>query len=239
MFERVLTMKICGLEKMSLVDYDGYVSATVFTGGCNFVCPFCHNSALVLNSQNLDEIPTETILDYLNKRMGILDAVCVSGGEPTLYKDLPLFIEKVKAMGYKVKLDTNGTNLEMIKTLKDNGLVDYFAMDIKNNFDNYGEIIGIPNFNTEKIRKTVEYFLSGTCNYEFRTTLINEYHKKDNIEKIANEIKGANKYFLQKFKDTGNCIKSHLSAVDDKIALTFKDILVKTIPNTHLRGYDL
>lgn len=232
-------MRIFGLEKMSLVDYDGLVSATVFTGGCNFLCPFCHNSALVLSYNNLPEIAEEEVLSYLEKRTGVLDGVCVSGGEPTLYKDLPLFIEKIKNLGYKVKLDTNGTNLNMIKTLISNGLVDYFAMDIKNNFDNYSDIIGIPNFDASKAKETAEFFLNGSANYEFRTTLINEYHKKANIEKIANDIKGAKKYFLQKFKDSGNCIKSHLSAVEGKIALEFKDILVKTIPNTHLRGYDL
>ena len=232
-------MKICGLEKMSLVDYDGFVSATIFTGGCNFLCEFCHNSPLVINADKLPTIPEEEVLSYLEKRKGILDAVCVSGGEPTLQKDLPFFIEKVKNLGYKVKLDTNGTRVDLIKSLNENGLVDYFAMDIKNDKNSYGSIIGIDNYDTAKVEKSVEYFLSGKADYEFRTTLINEHHKEENIREIGKWIKGANKYFLQKFKDGENCIKSHLSAVDEKTVLKYRDILRETIPNTNLRGYDL
>ena len=232
-------MEIFGLEKLSLVDYDGLVSATIFTGSCNFRCGFCHNSPLVLDYNNLQTIPEEEILDYLLKRKGILEGLCISGGEPTLCKDLPNFIEKVKNIGYKVKLDTNGTNPNMIKSLVDNGLVDYFAMDIKNDFNNYGKIIGIDNYNPKNVIETANYFLSGKPIYEFRTTLINQFHKEENIRNIANEIKGANKYFLQKFKDSGACIQPHLSAVEDKIALEYRNILLKTIPNTHLRGYDI
>ena len=232
-------MKIHGLEKMSLVDYDGKVAATVFTGNCNFRCGFCHNSALVLSSNTLAEIPETDIFDYLKKRKGLLDAVCITGGEPTLHKDLPLFIEKVKNLEYFVKLDTNGTNPEMVKSLNESGLVDYFAMDIKNDLDSYTEIIGITNFDVKNVVKSVEYFLSGKANYEFRTTLINEFHKESNILKIANWIKGAEKYFLQKFKNSENCIESRLSAVNNETALKFLSILKKEIPNTFLRGYNL
>ena len=230
-------MKIHGLEKMSLVDYDGKVSATVFTGNCNFKCGFCHNSALVLSTENLPEIPETEIFDYLKKRKGLLDGVCVSGGEPTLSPDLPNFIEKIKKLGYSVKLDTNGTNPEMVKSLRQNGLVDYFAMDIKNDRENYAKIIGFDKFDTKKIEKTVEYFLLGNAQYEFRTTLVNEFHKKENIINIGKWIKGADKYFLQKFKNSENCIQSHLSAVDDKTAINFKELLTEYIPNTFLRGY--
>ena len=230
-------MKIHGLEKMSLVDYDGKVSATVFTGNCNFKCGFCHNSALVLSTENLPEIPEIEILDYLKKRKGLLDGVCVTGGEPTLCTDLPNFIEKIKNLGYSVKLDTNGTNPEMVKSLRQNGLVDYFAMDIKNDRENYAKIIGFNKFDTSKIEKTVEYFLSSNAPYEFRTTLVNEFHKKENIINIGKLIKGADKYFLQKFKNSENCIQSHLSAVDDKTAINFKELLTEYIPNTFLRGY--
>ena len=230
-------MKIHGLEKMSLVDYDGKVSATVFTGNCNFKCGFCHNSALVLSTENLPEIPEIEILDYLKKRKGLLDGVCVTGGEPTLCTDLPNFIEKIKNLGYSVKLDTNGTNPEMVKSLRQNGLVDYFAMGIKNDRENYAKIIGFNKFDTSKIEKTVEYFLSSNAPYEFRTTLVNEFHKKENIINIGKWIKGADKYFLQKFKNSENCIQSHLSAVDDKTAINFKELLTEYIPNTFLRGY--
>ena len=231
-------MEIYGLEKMSMVDYDGKVAATVFTGGCNFRCEFCHNSPLVLGFKDLPFIPEQEVLDYLKKRYGLLDGVCVSGGEPTLQKDLVSFIEKIKNIGYSVKLDTNGTDFEIVKTLNENGLVDYFAMDIKNAKEDYAKIIGFDKFDTSEIEKTVSYFLSGKADYEFRTTLIAEYHDQEKIEKIGKWIKGANKYFLQKFKDSENCIKANLSAIDGKTALRFKDLLTEYIPNTHLRGYD-
>ncbi len=230
-------MDFFGMEKLSLVDYDGKVAATVFTGGCNFRCGFCHNSPLVVGVNKLTTIPEEEILSYLDKRKGLLEGLCISGGEPTLNKDLPLFCEKVKALGYSVKLDTNGTNPELVKFLHKEKLCDYFAMDIKNDKENYAEIIGFSSFDTKKVEETVEFFLSGEVDYEFRTTLISEFHHKENIINIGKWLKGANKYFLQKFKDSESCIQSHLSAVEDKIALTFVEILKEYIPSTHLRGY--
>ncbi len=230
-------MRFFGLEKLSLVDYDGKVSATIFTGGCNFKCGFCHNSPLVLGVDKLGTIPEEEILAYLEKRKGLLEGLCISGGEPTLNKDLPLFIEKVKKIGYSVKLDTNGTNPEMVKFLHANGLCDYFAMDIKNDKENYAKIIGFDDYDTKKIEETVDFFLNKKVDYEFRTTLIKEFHDMENIVNIGKWLKGANKYFLQKFKDSESCIQSHLSAVEDKIALNFVEILKEYIPSTHLRGY--
>lgn len=232
-------MDILGIEKLSLVDFDGYVSATVFTGSCNFRCPFCHNSPLVLDYKNLPVIPEETILAYLEKRKGILEGLCITGGEPTLCKDLPDFIEKVKKLGFKVKVDTNGTNPEMIKSLAENGLADYFAMDIKNDKESYAKIIGFDSYDTRNVEKSVDFFLRGKVGYEFRTTLIKEYHEKNNLINIGNWIKGANKYFLQKFKDSGSCIQSHLSAVENDLAIEFRDILKEFIPNVALRGYDI
>lgn len=232
-------MKISGLEKMSLVDYDGYIASTIFTAGCNFKCGFCHNSPLVLGVENLPSIPEEEILSYLEKRRGILEGVCISGGEPTLNKDLPFFIEKIKALDYSVKLDTNGTNPQMIKSLFDAGLCDYFAMDIKNNREDYASIIGFDTFDTKKVEQSVEFFLTQKVAYEFRTTLISEYHKKENIALIGKWIKGADKYFLQKFKNSESCIQSYLSAVDEKKVLEFLDIIKKDVPNTKLRGYDV
>lgn len=232
-------MKIFGMEKLSLVDYDGKVATTLFTGSCNFKCGFCHNSALVLDYSSLPFYSEEEIFSYLTKRKGIIEGVCVSGGEPTLSPDLPFFIEKIKNLGYAVKLDTNGTNPEMVKSLNENGLCDYFAMDIKNNREDYANIIGFDKFDTTKIEKTVDYFLSGCADYEFRTTLIKEYHKQENILKIAEWISGAKKYFLQKFKLSDTCIQKDLSGVDDATAVLYRDILRKNIPNTNLRGYDV
>lgn len=231
-------MNIAGIEKMSLVDYDGKVASTVFTGGCNFRCPFCHNSPLVIDFKTLPTIPEEDILSYLKKRQGLLDGVCVSGGEPTLQKDLPQFIEKIKNLGYSVKLDTNGTNPDIIKLLKESGLVDYFAMDIKNDRVNYAKICGFDKFDTAKVEKSVEYFLSGNADYEFRTTLIAEYHKIENINAIGEWLNGANKYFLQKFKDTGSCIESGLTAVSTDDVIKFLEALKKYVPNVRTRGYD-
>lgn len=231
-------MTFFGLEKLSLVDFDGYVAATVFTGNCNFRCPFCHNSSLVLDYKNLPIIPEQDIIDYLIKRKGIIEGLCITGGEPTLEKDLPIFCEKIKKLGLKVKVDTNGTNPEMIKTLVNNGVVDYFAMDIKNDKENYTDIIGLDHFPTKNVEKSVDYFLSKVITYEFRTTLIKEYHTLDNVIKIGQWIKGADKYFLQKFKDSENCIQSHLSPVDNKTVLDYLEILRQTIPNTFTRGYD-
>ncbi|MBQ8426327.1 MAG: anaerobic ribonucleoside-triphosphate reductase activating protein [Clostridia bacterium] len=232
-------MKIFGMEKMSLVDYDGKVATTLFTGSCNFKCGFCHNSALVLDFATLPSYSEDEIFAFLEKRKGIIDGVCISGGEPTLCHDLPFFIEKIKKLGYSVKLDTNGTNPDMVKSLSGNGLCDYFAMDIKNNRENYAEIIGLNRFDTTKIEKTVEFLLSGNADYEFRTTLIKEYHKRTNIIKIGDWIAGAKKYFLQRFKLSDTCIQKNLSEVDNATALSYRDILRQNVPNTNLRGYDL
>ena len=230
-------MKILGFEKMSLVDFDDLVSATLFTGGCNFKCGFCHNSPLVSSYKDLPEIQQDDILAYLKKRQGILDGVCVSGGEPTLNNDLPEFIEKIKNLGYKVKLDTNGTNPDMVKQLFNDGLVDYFAMDIKNDKKTYAKIIGFDAFDTAKVEKTVEFFLTAPVKYEFRTTLVNEFHTKENMINIGKWIKGADKYFLQKFKENENCIEQGFSPVEEEKAKEFIEILTPYIPTIKLRGY--
>lgn len=231
-------MEIYGLEKLSLVDFDGFVAATVFTANCNFRCGFCHNAALVLSGKSLTPIPESEILDYLKKRKGILEGLCITGGEPTLNPDLPEFIGKVKEIGYSVKVDTNGTNPEMVKLLVKEGLADYFAIDIKNDRENYAEIIGFKTFDTLKVEKTVEFLLSGKVGYEFRTTLIAEYHSAENMRRIAEWIKGADKYFLQKFKSGDNCISQNLSPVLKERAEEFAEIVRPFVKSVNLRGYD-
>ena len=166
-------MKIAGIQKLSLVDFDGHISATIFTSGCNFACAFCHNSSLIPTNNDLLKI--DDIFNFLQKRKNMLDSVCITGGEPTLHKDLPEFISKLKDMGYLIKLDTNGTNTEMIQYLVENKLIDYIAMDIKNDIDKYTPIIGLQT-NERNIKKSIEYIMSCELDYEFRTTLINEYH---------------------------------------------------------------
>ncbi len=226
-------MKISGIQKVSLVDYDGEIATTIFTSGCNFACPFCHNSGLVKGTE--PEIPATEIFEYLNKRQNVLTAVCISGGEPTLHRDLPEFISKIKELGYRVKLDTNGTNLPMLKYLIENNLIDYVAMDIKNSLDNYSKTIGVEN--KTNIQETIDYLMNCGIDYEFRTTLIKNYHSSQDIENIAQNISGAKKYFLQKFVDNENCLMRGLEEVNHTTALEYLNICLKNIPNTKLRGY--
>lgn len=230
-------MDIFGMEKLSLVDYDGKVACTLFTGACNFRCGFCHNAPLVTKLDRSTLIDNEEIFAFLKKRQGIIEGVCVSGGEPTLQKDLIPFIEKIKSLGYSVKLDTNGTNPEIVKQLHQSGLVDYFAVDIKNDKASYSEIIGVNGFSTEKLEKTVDYLISNVDDYEFRTTLINEYHSAENMKKIGEWIKGAKKYRLQKFIPSSNCIAQGLTEVDEETAKQFVAIVKPYVENTALRSY--
>lgn len=230
-------MQIYGMEKLSLVDYDGKVCCTLFTAGCNFKCGFCHNGPLVVDTNKLQPLDINEVLSYIDSRKKLLDAVCVSGGEPTLYKDLPTFLEKIKKFGIDIKLDTNGTNPQMIKSLDKNGLVDYFAMDIKNDRKNYSKIIGVDDFDTKNVEESVDYLISKGNGYEFRTTLIKEYHDENNMIEIGKWIKGANKYRLQQFKETDGCIYKGLSAVEENTAQVFVDVLKEYVLDTALRGY--
>ncbi|MGN0960969.1 MAG: anaerobic ribonucleoside-triphosphate reductase activating protein [Christensenellales bacterium] len=226
-------MKISGLQKVSLVDYNEHICATIFTSGCNFACPFCHNSGLVKGIE--PDIPSSEIFEYLEKRKNILDSVCISGGEPTLHPDLPLFISKIKQMGYLVKLDTNGTNLEMLKYLVENHLIDYIAMDIKNSFAKYN--LTIDKDLTLTLKETIEYIMNCGIDYEFRTTLVDEFHNEKDMLEIGKIITGAKRYYLQKFVDSGNCLKSGLHAVNKETAEHFVQIISKYVTNTFLRGY--
>lgn len=228
-------MEILGIEKVSFVDYDDKICATIFTGGCNFRCPFCHNSGIVekiFNPYSEDEI-----LTYLKERSRLLDAVTISGGEPTLQKDLEEFIIKVKSLGYKIKLDTNGTRPDVVKNLIEKNLIDYIAMDIKNNFEDYSKITGIANPNIEKIKETIHYLNEKNFPFELRTTLVKGFHTKDSIEKMAKDLKGQNKLFLQKFVDNESCFSSNLEPISKAEAEEFQKILSKTIKNVNLRGY--
>lgn len=227
-------MKISGLQKLSLVDFDGHISATIFTSGCNFACPFCHNAGLVESTE--PDISKNEILEYLEKRKNILDSVCITGGEPTLHNDLPEFIKSIKNLGYIIKLDSNGTNPEMLKYLVENKLIDYIAMDIKNSKDNYNLTIA-KNMSLEKIEKSVDYIMKSGIDYEFRTTLVLGYHTEKSIKEIGKWIRGAKKYYLQKFVDSGNCLQSNLEAINKEDAILFKNILEKYIANVNLRGY--
>lgn len=227
-------MKISGIQKLSLVDFDGYVACTIFTSGCNFACPFCHNSRLVNNTE--PDIKEKEILEYLTKRKNMIDAVCISGGEPTLHHDLKDFIIKIKQLGYKVKLDSNGTNPEMIKDLYESKLIDYIAMDIKNSYEKYSITIG-KEYELENIKKSINYIMSCGIDYEFRTTLVESLHEKDDMKAIGKMIKSAKKYYLQKFEDSGECIQSGLKEINKQLATEYLEIVKKYIPTAKLRGY--
>lgn len=225
-----------GFQKLTLLDYPGKVACTLFTRGCNFYCPFCHNALLVDTNGNEQTYSEEDVLSYLNKRQGILEGVCISGGEPLLHASLREFIQKVKALGYCVKLDTNGSFPDKMIELIEDSLIDYVAMDIKNSFEKYALTSGKENLNISDIEKSIDYLLKGNIDYEFRTTVTEETHTPQDIEKIALRIKGANKYFLQNFVDSGNIIGENLHPVDENILEKMEKAAKKSVPNAVIRG---
>lgn len=199
-------MRICGLNKTTLLDYPGHVAAVVFLGGCNFRCPFCQNGDLVLRPESQAEIGEEELFSFLKKRKGILTGVCVTGGEPTLEKELGDLVGKIKEMGYLVKLDTNGSRPEVVGKLLGDGLLDYIAMDVKNSMERYGETVGLGKIDMGGIRETIDIIIQSGIDYEFRTTVVKELHRKEDIEAIGREIKGARAYFLQSYQESPGVI---------------------------------
>lgn len=206
---------ISGLQKMTLLDYPGKVACTVFLQGCNFRCPFCHNSDL-LGRDGPESIPQETLLAFLKKRVGLLDAVCITGGEPTLQPGLEALLVQIKALGYLVKLDTNGSRPRVLKDLVEKGLVDYVAMDIKNSPDRYGETAGVPNMTLANLEESIRFLLGGTVAYEFRTTVADELHDKESMARIGQWLvrldpdHKAEKFFLQPYVDRDSVLCSGL-----------------------------
>lgn len=231
-------MDFSGWEKMSLVDYDDNLTTTLFTAGCNFRCPFCHNGDLVLHPENGPRIPWEGIKAYLVKRKGMLDAVCITGGEPTMMPDLLDKLREIKALGYKIKLDSNGSRPEILKKAYEEGLVDYFAMDIKNSPEKYGNTIGVKGYPLDKIKESVKFLMESGASYEFRTTIIDEFHTEKDMKEIGEWIKGAKRYFLQFYVDSEGCIAHGFHAVEKKKAERFLEIIKPYIPNAKLRSYE-
>ena len=209
-------MQINGFQKLTLLDFPGKVACIVFTPGCNFRCPFCHNASLVTHIDG-ERIEEEEILSYLKKRQGLLDGVVVTGGEPTLQGDLADFLGKVKALGYAVKLDTNGTSPEKLKALVEKGLVDYVAMDIKNTAAKYPVTAGCGSAVLGKVEESIDFLLADTVDYEFRTTVTAELHTPQDIGDIAKRIKGAKRYFLQNFIDSGDIVSPGNSPVTPQV----------------------
>lgn len=228
-------MIIKGLQKTTLLDFPERVACTIFTGGCNFRCPFCHNASLVISPDMSDVISEEEIFSFLKKRKNILDGVCITGGEPMLQKDIEEFILKVKDLGYAVKLDTNGSFPEKLEALLNKGLLDYVAMDIKNSKEKYSIICGT-DVDTKKISDSISLLISGNTPYEFRTTVVREYHAPQDIVDITQWIVGAKKYFLQSFTDSGDVISDGLSAYSPEEMAQILALAQENIPETALRG---
>lgn len=225
-----------GFQKMTLLDYPNKVACTLFTGGCNFRCPFCHNASLVTHIGDGEVYSENEVLDYLEKRKGLLDGVCISGGEPLLQGDIPEFLSAVKKLGYSTKLDTNGSFPDKLADLAKSGLVDYVAMDIKNCKEKYALTAGVPDLDIESIEKSVDFLLGGDIDFEFRTTVVKQFHTVDDIKAIGEWIKGAPRYFLQNFVDSGDLIGGGLEPVDRQTLEKMQDVVCGFVDFTKIRG---
>lgn len=229
-------IQIAGIENMSMVDYDDKIACTIFTHGCNFRCPFCQNSALVL-SDSIPLLDANKILEQLEKRKGLLDAVCISGGEATLQQDLVPFIKKIRSLGFLVKIDSNGYNPPMLKYLIEHKLVDYIAMDVKGSAEIYADICGLKQINMIKIKESISIIMESKINYEFRTTLIEEFHTPEVMKNLLAMIKDSEKYALQKYKDSPGCIQHGFHPIPKETALLYKQLAEKTVKQVIMRGY--
>lgn len=235
-------MHIAGLQKMTLLDYPGKVACTVFLPGCNYRCPFCHNGGLLESAP--EALAEEELLTFLEKRRGLLDGVCITGGEPTLQPDLPCLLANIKALGYCVKLDTNGSNPAMLETLLEQGLVDYVAMDVKNSPARYGETVGIPGMPLEKTEQSLRLLLSGPTDYELRTTCVAEFHEEAAaaamgawVESLVPGVKPA-KWYLQCFVDRDSVLQDGLHAPNREKLEKMRKALEPHALFVSLRGVD-
>lgn len=235
-------MLILGLNKTTLLDYPDRVAATLFTGGCNFRCPYCHNRDIVLKNEAVVPYEESEVFSFLEKRRRVLTGVCITGGEPTLHPDLPDFIRRIREFGYCVKLDTNGSNPEMLEALIGDGLIDYCAMDIKNSPAKYGLTVGLDgqalsSFDLSAIKASVKILVSQrTIPYEFRTTIVRELHEKEDMLAIAQWIAGADAYFLQSYTDSEGVLCRGFHAHSEETLRSYASLCQKFVPNTSLRG---
>ncbi len=236
MIERCVGLIIYGLQKLSLLDYPGKTACTVFTGGCNFRCPYCHNASLVVGLNEVEPIDYDEFFAFLNKRKNILDGVCITGGEPLLQPDIEDFIREIKLLGYSVKLDTNGSFPDKLKHLIDEKLIDYVAMDIKNSPEKYSVTAGVSEPGFSKINNSVEFLLSNAVDYEFRTTVVKELHSKEDFVSVGEWIKGAKRYFIQSFIDSGDILGGTFSAYSKSELEDIRDLMHSYVKETHIRG---
>ena len=227
-------MRISGLQKTTLLDFPGRVACTIFLNGCNFRCPFCQNSE-ILDGRGGEDIAEEELFAFLRKRKGILDGVCVSGGEPLVHAETLELLGKIKALGYGVKLDTNGAFPERLKEAARAGLVDFVAMDIKNSPKNYAKTAGVA-VDMAKIEESAKFLMESGIEYEFRTTVVKELHAAEDFVRIGQWLRGAKRYFLQAFRDGETVLQSGLTPCTDAEMQTFKQLLKPYIPNVLIRG---
>ncbi len=234
---------ISGLQKMTLLDFPGKVACTVFLAGCNFRCPFCHNSGLL--TAGAEPVMTEEeLLAFLTKRQGLLDGVCISGGEPTLYPGLYRLLERIKALGYPIKLDTNGSRPEVLEELVAAGLLDYVAMDIKNCPEKYALTTGMPNLQLQSIEKSIRFLLVGNLEYEFRTTVVEELHDVRDADKIGiwlqqlDPAHRAGKFFLQSYVDRESVLVGGLHAPSEEKMQAMAEKLAPWVEAVKIRGKD-
>ena len=220
------------------MDYPGHVAATVFLGGCNFRCPFCQNGDLVLKPEGQPAVEKEEVMAFLRKRKGVLTGVCITGGEPTIERGLAELIEEVKNIGYLVKLDTNGYCPEVIRKLTEKGLVDYIAMDIKNDLKKYGETVGIQGIDAGRIMDSIRWIINGKMDYEFRTTVVKELHGREDMSAIGKAIKGAKAYFLQGYQESGGVIAPGFHAYGKEEMEELAEWVKPFVPNVQLRGVE-
>lgn len=231
-------MKLGGIQKLTLLDYPEHVACTIFTKGCNLRCPFCHNSSLVMPDliNETEDLPVEDVMEFLEKRKGRLDGVCVTGGEPLLQPDIKEFIKCIKDMGFLVKLDTNGSFPEKLKELVDEHLIDYAAMDIKSSPAEYAKISGTTNPPIERMQESMRILKESGIGYEFRTTIVEEFHNEEVMEDIGKFLAGAPKYYLQRFVDSGELIDEGLHPVKEERLEKFLEIVQKYVPDAKIRG---
>lgn len=230
-------MIIKGLQKTTLLDFPGKLACTIFTAGCNFRCPFCHNSSLVVRAGEVDEIPMESFLSYISKRKGLLDGVAITGGEPLLNPDIDELMRKIRAEGLLIKLDTNGAYPDRLEALLDEGLVDYVAMDIKNTKEKYALTAGLDeSFDISLIERSIDIIMKKAPDYEFRTTVVRELHTPEDLVAISEWITDAKNYFLQKYVDSGDILAEGFSAYSDGEMLDILGKVREKMPHTILRG---
>ena len=229
-------MNICGLQKLSMVDYPGKLAATVFTGGCNLRCPFCHNALLVTRLSESPQLDRNQVLSFLKSRKGLLDAVVLSGGEPLLHSGAGDFLAAVKDMGYLVKLDTNGCYPRVLEAIAQRQLVDYVAMDIKNSREKYAATVGVPGFDLASIEESIQIIRESGVDYEFRTTAVREFHSAADFAAIGQWLHGSKNYYLQNFSDSGNLIGAGMSGFSKEELEKFAASLTGDFEFISIRG---